>query len=308
MRARKRLPKTWSRADADKFDREESGRLYKVATGVESKAEARLDDAVALYATERLADLKAGRRTLQELRQVEWAFKGKPISSLPEVCTKIRERYTGKLAPATIVNRINYLCAAARWAWKNHQACAHNPRERVTLPTVRNERHVYTDRLHMLYIAWQARGDARRGLGACRETMAMVRLGFYTGMRLGEILRAEVDHARGLLMVPDTKNGDPRWVPVPPRARCCLRYLPFRLSRSELEKRWAACRDAAGMHHLHFHDLRHTTASEMINAGVDLYTVGKVLGHKSHASTARYAHLATDRLAEALAMVGKKRS
>jgi site-specific recombinase XerD len=39
------------------------------------------------------------------------------------------------------------------------------------------------------------------------------------------------------------------------------------------------------------HDIRHSTASALINAGVDLYTVGQVLGHKSLASTARYAHL-----------------
>ena len=44
----------------------------------------------------------------------------------------------------------------------------------------------------------------------------------------------------------------------------------------------------------------------MINAGVDLYTVGGVLGHKSPASTQRYAHLATARLAKALGTVGQK--
>jgi len=52
------------------------------------------------------------------------------------------------------------------------------------------------------------------------------------------------------------------------------------------------------------HDIRHSAASAMINAGVDLYTVGAVLGHKSHASTQRYSHLATDRLSEAIAKIG----
>ena len=62
------------------------------------------------------------------------------------------------------------------------------------------------------------------------------------------------------------------------------------------------------MGHLHFHDLRHSTASEMINAKVDLFTVGAVLGHKSTQSTKRYAHLATHTLANALDRVGKKRA
>jgi site-specific recombinase XerD len=46
----------------------------------------------------------------------------------------------------------------------------------------------------------------------------------------------------------------------------------------------------------------------MINAGVDLYTVGGVLGHKTTASTQRYAHLATAKLAAAVATIGGKKS
>ena len=59
------------------------------------------------------------------------------------------------------------------------------------------------------------------------------------------------------------------------------------------------------MEHFHFHDVRHSAASEMINAGVDLYTVGAVLGHKDSRSTQRYAHLATDTLAAAVGRIGK---
>ena len=44
----------------------------------------------------------------------------------------------------------------------------------------------------------------------------------------------------------------------------------------------------------------------MINAGVDLYTVGAVLGHKDAKSTKRYSHLATSALAAALGTIGKK--
>jgi hypothetical protein len=44
----------------------------------------------------------------------------------------------------------------------------------------------------------------------------------------------------------------------------------------------------------------------MINAGVDLFTVGWVLGHKSAVSTKRYSHLATATLSNAINLVGKK--
>ena len=57
---------------------------------------------------------------------------------------------------------------------------------------------------------------------------------------------------------------------------------------------------------LHFHDLRHSAASAMINADIDLYTVGAVLGHKSSESTKRYAHLATKKIEQAILKIGHK--
>lgn len=61
-----------------------------------------------------------------------------------------------------------------------------------------------------------------------------------------------------------------------------------------------------GLGHLHLHDLRHSAASELINAGVDLYTVGRVLGHKDSRSTQRYAHLAVSTLADAIGKIGRR--
>lgn len=57
---------------------------------------------------------------------------------------------------------------------------------------------------------------------------------------------------------------------------------------------------------VHFHDLRHSSASEMINAGVSLFTVGRVLGHRSAQSTARYSHLTHDTLADAVGKIGRR--
>ena len=47
----------------------------------------------------------------------------------------------------------------------------------------------------------------------------------------------------------------------------------------------------AGLSDLHFHDLRHTFASQWMMAGGELYSLRDILGHKTIAMTQRYAHL-----------------
>lgn len=59
---------------------------------------------------------------------------------------------------------------------------------------------------------------------------------------------------------------------------------------------WQTARAEAKLPDTRIHDLRHTFASSAIDAGFDLHSLGKVLGHQSHASTARYSHVSNSRL------------
>ena len=64
---------------------------------------------------------------------------------------------------------------------------------------------------------------------------------------------------------------------------------------------WAGVLDAAKISRFRLHELRHTFASRLVMASVDLNTVRELLGHSDYAMTLRYAHLAPEHKAAAVA-------
>ena len=86
-----------------------------------------------------------------------------------------------EVAPETIRNRLACLRAACRHAHKFHSMGAYDPVERVQMPQVRNERHHYATRRQMVTSAWKMTSHAAR---------VCLRIAFYSGMRISEILAA----------------------------------------------------------------------------------------------------------------------
>ena len=66
--------------------------------------------------------------------------------------------------------------------------------------------------------------------------------------------------------------------------------------------------DRAKIENFHFHDLRHTFASRLVMAGVDLRTIQALMGHKSINMTLRYAHLAPEHLKKAVEVLDTLKS
>lgn len=292
LRRRRFLPAGWTQAQADAFDRKESAALYALATGV-AKPRWHIDQAVAHYRRERVPQLKHGAAQERELEATRDWWEGRPIEDLAAVCAEYAQDQHGALAPATIKNRIAYLRAACRWAWKRHGMGDADPGARVTAPTVRNARDVTVTRAQMVKLA---RACPHRGV------RALIRVLYWTGMRVSEAQRAE--RAPGAFVLRDTKNGSPRIVPALPIISTASRVpMP---ERSVIDYWWPLAREACKLPHVRLHDLRHSAATAMVNAGVDLGTVGAVLGHKSTATTKRYAHHGTTRLAEALQAIRKR--
>lgn len=146
------------------------------------------------------------------------------------------------------------------------------------------------------------------------ETIA--KLLVLTGARKTELLTARWEHIdteRRRWLIPDSKTAKARYVPLSqqaldvigglPRLSGCPWLLPNPDTKkpfTDIKHAWQMARKEAGLPNLRIHDLRHSAASFMINAGVNLFAVGKVLGHADYQSTMRYSHLADDTLLAAV--------
>jgi integrase len=145
-------------------------------------------------------------------------------------------------------------------------------------------------------------------LDACRadNMRGIITVALHAGMRLGEILDLkfqDLDFTNGVLTVRDSKNSESRHIPMDSTVTALLkRTQPVAncdyVFPNAAGKHWdyshepfRNVRKRAGLVDLHFHDLRHTFASQWMMNGGDLYALRGILGHKSIAMTQRYAHL-----------------
>ena len=143
----------------------------------------------------------------------------------------------------------------------------------------------------------------------------------YTGARKNEVLQAcwqDVDWQKSSWRIPKTKSGKVRHVPLSRGALELLNKLQNQIKLDHMGKRaifanpetgkpfisffysWNSARVRAGMPEFRIHDLRHSFASYLVNAGRSLYEVQELLGHADIKTTSRYAHLSRERLAQAV--------
>ena len=124
-----------------------------------------------------------------------------------------------------------------------------------------------------------------------------------TGMRRGELLGLhweQVDLQTGTIAVEHSKSGRVRHIPINKTAMETLNELPGPRAGHVFHYRGLPIKDTktafkgavrrAKIPHCRFHDLRHTFATRLVLAGVDLATVKELMGHASISTTMRYAH------------------
>ena len=150
---------------------------------------------------------------------------------------------------------------------------------------------------------------------------------YHTGARRSDLVGSchgklplswrDVDLQQRRIAFRDTKEKEPRHVPIGSDLLSVLRNLPSRLrgeavflgedgepvKPDRVYRAFKRAARAAGLKqatNLRLHDLRHSCASQMVRHGVSLYVVQRILGHKSSRMTQRYAHLQDEVLAQAV--------
>ncbi len=151
-----------------------------------------------------------------------------------------------------------------------------------------------------------------------------VEVAIHTGMRRDEqfsLQWANINFHTGMVTIPRSKHGGARHIPLNDHVIAILRTLPSRLkspyvfpsetgatalnANNFINRVWNPARTKAGLPDLHWHDLRHTFASRLVMAGVDLRTVQELMGHKTITMTLRYSHLSPTHQREAVQRLTK---
>jgi integrase len=192
-----------------------------------------------------------------------------------------------------------------------HRRRQSNPCRNVTrFPTKHLERFLSLDEISRLGCA--LRGAEQRWPQQC----AIISLLLLTGARKGEIESLQWSYLDGSFAhLPNSKSG-PRTIYLGRPARDVLAGLPrdrddWVFPRSEGApghaevkwQQWAAIRQAADLDDVRLHDLRHTYASHGVMNGINLPTIGKLLGHALLETSERYAHLSDTSVREAIGRV-----
>tara|TARA_R110002073_G_scaffold298851_2_gene465575 strand:- start:1292 stop:2359 length:1068 start_codon:yes stop_codon:yes gene_type:complete len=271
---------------------------------------------------------KSGSKKSSEVEIVRRRWGKEPVETVTyrSVQDWNRDMRKAGLAPATINNRVSVLSSALQEA-ANLGHLENVPK----LPrlTVRNkktrflsgeeEARLKTAALSLNEIAKRPQGGGVPRYEGTGDVMILVMDALLlTGLRLGELIKSDpqdYDPNTKTLYLLNTKGGreiesipaideavrvltelwaHPTWLAVTKDARADPRRLAS--ARDWAIKRFTLIRNRAELPDVSLHTLRHTTASRLVQRGVDLYKVKDIMRHSTIAVTERYAHLRVDHL------------
>jgi integrase len=276
-----------------------------------------------------LADTAASKRSAEtdklRTRALRGYFRRRTLNEIgaDDIRGYIHHRRQRKVSNATINRELALLSSAINYAKRECGWNLSNPTERRKLPEPEGR------------VRWISQQEADALIEAASRARRapfladLITVALYTGCRRGELLGLEwsrVDLKAKMLHLEGrhTKSGKRRTVPLCEqacrallsRARYRAEHCPatpwvfcYRDGHAAYDIRGAynkACADA-GIEDFTFHDLRHTCAAWLVSRGVPLTEIRDLLGHSTVMMTERYAHLAPERLRNAVNMFDTSR-
>lgn len=281
---------------------------------------------IAQYVEDRRGDvrrkeLKASTLAAYEgkLALIEEALGTLPVDAVePQDVERAFSRWTEENGPGAANQAVRLVRTLIEFAVRRRYRDASAPNPAVTVKKNRERRRgrELTSRELERVGVELAREETERPEAA--DTVAAIRLLILTGARRREITGltwSEVDLEDRCLRIADSKTGA-KVVPLNSAALIVLTAVPrkpeeervFPATRHEVgyavQYTWKRVRKRAGCENARLHDLRHTFVTRGLAANFTETIVGRIVGHKSAATTRRYEHLRTDPLREAVERIG----
>ena len=219
--------------------------------------------------------------------------------------TAYKNRRLAVVAGSTLnreLNVLSHVFTVTAQEWHIHLPWG-NPVRLLSRPRVddKRDRRLVGDELPRLLAAAQAYGG---------EIGPLITWAIETAMRRGEIAAMRWDHLdrkAKVLLIPETKNGTPRRVPLSTAALAVLDGLSRRLDGrvwgmrpDSISQAFERVCGASGVEGLTFHDLRHEATSRLFEKGLNPMEVAAITGHKTLQMLKRYTHLRAEDLVERL--------
>jgi len=282
------------------------------------------DEMMAAYlnGTERDRRARSNEAVIYHVKRLRKFFSGIEVETLTaaNVSAYIQERRMDGVSNASINRELEVLSAAFTWSVRELGWRLSNPVAGKMLKEPEG-RLRWLSRAEAVTLIHAAEQEARKA----PHLAPLITLALYTGMRRGEMLWLEwsrVDLHGNLIYLEahHTKAGKRRSVSMNTTARSAIISQARYRSEHCPGSRWVFCDEKgdriasvqrsfntacarAHIEDFRFHDLRHTCAAWLVQAGVPLMDIRDVLGHSTVKMTERYAHLAPENTRAAVAML-----
>lgn len=281
--------------------------VFQQAYGFDSKPDKRFEDfVIETYLPYSETNKKSFYSDVLICRVLVNAFKGKTLRQItPPMIEEFKQerlntptKHGNKRSPATVNRLLSVLSKIFTLAF-DAELIDDNPCRKVRKFRLNNQR--------VRVLSSDEELALLQALSNNELVKLIVIFALNTGLRRGEIFNLrwfDVDFNRGLIQIRESKSNKMRVVPMNDTTHRLLDRLPRSsefvfpspktgVKLNQIKRSFRRAVAEAGIDDFRFHDLRHTAATRMADAGADAFTLMKILGHSDIRMTARYTH-ATD--------------